>query len=519
MMTTPLSIHTDGWSLIGVPIWVFDLDHYRILWANEAALEFWQSESLAELQARDMSSTSDVARSRLREYADRFTQDETVDATWTLYPKGEAVTVRLRCRGVPTADGRTAMLVHATDVADLPADQIDRSDELREARDQLARAEARFRVFAEAGSDWLWETDEAHRFVYYSSSVFRHYGYPMDEVLGVTRDELIEQIGAEVQDEAFGERWQRYKEDLAAFRPFRDLEYVFRKSDGEIGHASISGHPIFDENQNFLGYRGTGRDITKRVEAERYAQDLLSERDIAITANAVTNQFLATMSHELRTPLNAIIGFSEIMTDELLGPIANESYHGYTKDILDSARHLLAVVEDLLNVSRLDVADSRLDFERISAGRFVSDVFRLTRSLAQQRDIQLVGETPDPEFEMVMDLRALRQVMFNLLSNAFKFTPQGGAVEISCTRGVGGSAEIVVTDTGCGIDAAELPRIFEPFRTLDPHVARESGGAGLGLWICKRIVDAHLGELTVTSELGSGTAVKVCIPARDDAPV
>ena len=168
-MTTPLSIHTDGWSLIGVPIWVFDLDHYRILWANEVALEFWQSESLAELQARDMSSTSDVARSRLREYADRFTQDETVDATWTLYPKGEAVTVRLRCRGVPTADGRTAMLVHATDVADLPADQIDRSDELREARDQLARAEARFRVFAEAGSDWLWETDEAHRFVYYSS--------------------------------------------------------------------------------------------------------------------------------------------------------------------------------------------------------------------------------------------------------------------------------------------------------------------------------------------------------------
>lgn len=478
-MTSTLKIDTEGWSLIGVPIWVFDLDHHRVLWANETAVEFWKADSLSELQARDMSGMSDVAHSRLRDYADRFTRDEKVDSTWTLYPQGEPATVRLRCCGVPLSDGRTAMLVHAIDMDELPPEEVDRSDELRQARDELARAEARFRAFAEAGSDWLWETDENHRFVYYSSSVFNFYGYPLDEVLGVTREELMRDIGAETMDQKFEEKWQRHKEDLEVNRPFRDLEYVFKTGSGGIGHASISGHPIFDEQQNFMGYRGTGRDITKRVEAERYAQELLSERDIAITANAVTNQFLATMSHELRTPLNAIIGFSEVMTRELFGAMENETYRGYATNILDSARHLLSVVEDLLNVSRLDISDSHLDIERISAERFISDISRLTNSLAEQRDIKLVCETPDPGFELEIDLRALRQVMFNLLSNAFKFTPRGGQVEVSCTRGADGSVDIMVKDTGCGIDEDELPRIFEPFRTLDPLIARESGGAGL----------------------------------------
>ncbi|MEP4379431.1 MAG: PAS domain-containing sensor histidine kinase [Alphaproteobacteria bacterium] len=516
-MTEALTIDTEGWSLIGVPIWVFDLDHHRVLWGNEAAVEFWRAESLAELQARDMSNVSDVTHSRLREYADRFSRDESVDAAWTLYPKGEPVTVRLRCCGVPQADGRTAMLVHAIDLDELAPEQVDRSEELRQARDQLAQAEARFRAFAEAGSDWLWETDENHRFVYYSSSVFNYYGYPLDEVLGVTRLELMQDIGVESRNEEFEEKWRHHMEDLEACRPFRDLEYVFKTGAGEIGHASISGHPIFDETQNFMGYRGTGRDITKRVEAERYAQELLSERDIAITANAVTNQFLATMSHELRTPLNAIIGFSEVMTKELVGPMENKSYKGYATDILDSAQHLLSVVEDLLNVSCLDIADDNLDIERIAAGRFVSDVFRLTRSLAEQRGIKLMGRTPDPGFELDIDLRALRQVMFNLLSNAFKFTPRGGSVEVSCIRVGGGAADITVRDTGCGIDEAELPRLFEPFRTIDPLVARENGGAGLGLWICKRIIDAHGGEITVTSTPGQGTAVTVCVPGRGDA--
>lgn len=516
MISKP-AIDTEGWSLIGVPIWVFDLDYHRVVWANASAIAFWEGESLEELQSRDMSGLSDVAHSRLREYADRFTRNEAVDATWTLYPKGQPATVRLRCSGVPLVDGRTAMLVHAIDIDDLPPDQVDRSEELREARDQLAQAEARFRVFAEAGSDWLWETDAEHRFVYYSSSVFRHYGYPLNEVLGVTREELIERIGVREQAADFDHAWQKHKDDLAARRPFRDLEYVFRRSSGEIGHASISGHPIFDENQNFLGYRGTGRDITKRVESERYAQELLSERDIAITANAVTNQFLAMMSHELRTPLNAIIGFSEVMTKELFGKIGNETYRGYANDIQDSAQHLLSVVEDLLNVSRLDVADSHLDIEKVSAGRFVSDIYRLTQSLAEQRGVELVSETPDPGFELHIDVRALRQVLFNLLSNAFKFTPEGGSVRLSCVRGKDGGADIIVTDNGSGIDAAELPRIFEPFRTLDPFVARESGGAGLGLWICKRIVDAHHGEIAVTSQLGAGTTVTVCIPPHIDA--
>lgn len=517
---TPLSVAKFAfdpacWALIDDPIWIFDLDYFAVVWANDAAIELWKAPSLANLQARDMSGSSDVARARLGEFADGFVQGKTFETNWVLYPQKEPVQVRFRCRGVPTVDGRILMLVHVIEIEGRDSRVSgfpDLSSELSEVREQLASAEARYRAFAEAGSDWLWETDKDQKFVYYSSKVSNHWAYSFDEVLGITRQELMETVGADPDTEDVRQKWVEHNAILDQHLPFRDLEYAYDNGKGAIAHASVSGDPIFDEKGRFLGYRGIGRDVTRRVEAEQYAREMQRERDLAVTANSVTNRFLATMSHELRTPLNAILGFSELMMSQLFGPMGNEKYQGYATDIFDSAHHLLAIVEDLLNVSRLDTAEDNLDLESMQAGQFTDDVVRMTRSLASGRDLELVGIVPDPQFAFWGDQRGLRQVMFNLISNAIKFTERGGKIEIGCARGVGGVVEIVVHDNGGGISEDDLPFVFDPFHTANHLVARKQGGAGLGLWICKRIVEAHKGYISIQSSAREGTTVTVRLP-------
>jgi len=510
-----LGIDTTAWALIEDPIWVFDLDHYCIVWANAAGLEVWCSDALDELQARDMSDLSDIAKALLGEYADGFSRGKSYEATWTLHPRDKEVEVRYRCCGISATDGRILMLVHCIGIEGRDSGMTERpntSDELIEVREQLAHAEARYRAFAEAGSDWLWETDADHRFVYYSPRVVKHFGYPMDGVLGNTRRELAEKIGADPDTEETREKWAAHEADQAARRPFRDFEYAFRKGSGQVGYASISGDPVFSPAGAFKGYRGVGRDVSRRVEAEGYARQMERERDVAVTTNTVTNQFLATMSHELRTPLNAIIGFSELISSELFGPVGNEKYLDYVHDIHDSSRHLLAIVEDLLNVSRLDVDDSNMEMERVSALEFIHEAMRMTRTLAQDRSLTLRDEVPDHKLVFRGDRRALRQVMLNLISNAIKFSSPGGEIVVYCGPAGEDGVEIHVRDTGMGVGAEDLPHVFEPFRMINPHHANSHGGSGLGLWICKRIVDAHGGDIRMESLPDVGTTVTVRLP-------
>jgi len=214
-----LAIDPAGWLLLRDPIWAFDLKCNRVVWANDAALAFWRAESHAELYARDMSAQSDVTRARLAEFAARFAQDETVEATWTLYPKGVEQTVRCRCSGVRMADGRTAVLVHAIEIGGQArggASAAGSSDDLRAARDQLAQTEARFRAFADVGSDWLWESDEFHRITHFSMGAWDHYGVPADQAIGLTRTELVAKIGVNLETPESREQWQKHEEDLEA---------------------------------------------------------------------------------------------------------------------------------------------------------------------------------------------------------------------------------------------------------------------------------------------------------------
>jgi signal transduction histidine kinase len=250
-------------------------------------------------------------------------------------------------------------------------------------------------------------------------------------------------------------------------------------------------------------------DVTEIKESELKT---LRARRQAESANRSKSEFLANMSHELRTPLNAIIGFSEIISNELFGPLDNPRYLEYIKDILASSLHLLSIINDVLDMSKIEAGKLELAKEAVTLQVIIGDVLRMMRERAQIRGISLAPRVVPDDIVMWADERALIQILLNLLSNAIKFSKDGGTVMIRLAAARGGCAVIEIEDHGIGMTAEEQQRAVQPFGQAKPVIAREYGGTGLGLPISKGLVEAHGGTLTIRSELGSGTIVRILLP-------
>ncbi len=253
------------------------------------------------------------------------------------------------------------------------------------------------------------------------------------------------------------------------------------------------------------------------VQAEQFqhlAEEYAVERTKAETANHAKSQFLANVSHELRTPLNAIIGFSEIMNSKMLGPFGNAKYESYARDILESGRHLLEIINDILDMSKIEAGRVALNNEPIPAGDFFQDCLRVIMPTAAERGVELT-QGGNPYLELYGDRRALKQVVINLLSNAVKFTLAGGKVSLRAYR-YKGSVRIAVTDTGVGIARHELHRLGRPFEQVENQLTRGHKGTGLGLAISRSLVELHGGVLDIKSRIGEGTTVTCILPALDD---
>lgn len=237
---------------------------------------------------------------------------------------------------------------------------------------------------------------------------------------------------------------------------------------------------------------------------------LVSERHEAEAAHKVKSMFLATTSHELRTPLNAIIGYSEVVEREVLGPVGVKEYTNYARIIRSSGEHLLALINDLLEMSkieagRLDLAEARIDLTAL-----VDGAVELVAVQARAKSIALAVDLPADEVLIDVDERALRQVLLNLLSNAVKFTPDGGRVAVRAELGRRGDLVLTVTDTGIGLSSEALQRVFRPFGRVQPSVE----GTGLGLSIARGLVELHGGAIELAGELGVGAVATVTLPAR-----
>jgi two-component system, cell cycle sensor histidine kinase PleC len=232
----------------------------------------------------------------------------------------------------------------------------------------------------------------------------------------------------------------------------------------------------------------------------------------AEAANQAKSEFLANMSHELRTPLNAINGFSEIMAGEMFGPLGDERYKGYAVDILNSGQHLLALINDILDMAKIEAGKMTLHYEAVDLSEICQDAIRLMRGRAQECGLKLNMDAPDlPEIEA--DYRALKQVLLNLISNAVKFTPEGGSITVRLSPAEGG-VQIAVTDTGIGIAPEDLARLAQPFEQVEGQHSKTTQGTGLGLALTKSLIEMHHGEMKLESEPGKGTTVSFTVPAR-----
>jgi two-component system cell cycle sensor histidine kinase PleC len=236
-------------------------------------------------------------------------------------------------------------------------------------------------------------------------------------------------------------------------------------------------------------------------------------------ANKAKSEFLANMSHELRTPLNAINGFSEIMTAELFGPLGDRRYKEYVGDILSSGQHLLSVINDILDMSKIEAGKMTMRFETLDLHDVAEDAVRLVRGRADAAGLRLSVDMDNlPEVEA--DFRAIKQVLLNLLSNAVKFTPRGGAIRVFARAGKDASGEdrvqVGVQDTGIGISREDLARLVSPFEQVESQHAKTQQGTGLGLALSKALIAMHGGSMDIQSEPGKGTTVTFVISVRQD---
>jgi signal transduction histidine kinase len=247
------------------------------------------------------------------------------------------------------------------------------------------------------------------------------------------------------------------------------------------------------------------------LELRENARELQNSLDGEAADNLAKVQFLADMSHELRTPLNAIMGFSDVLKEQIFGPLGNPRYREYAQHIHSSGSHLLDLINDILDIAKLDARKVELHESEIDIHEFIQSCSVLLEAQAAKCGVRISTGNSKERLLLRGDERRLRQILFNLLSNAVKFTPQGGEVTISAHVQADG-LHIAVADTGIGIAAEDIPRALARFGQIDSALSRRHTGTGLGLPLAKELAELHGGTLAIESEVGTGTTVRLTFP-------
>lgn len=309
-----------------------------------------------------------------------------------------------------------------------------------------------------------------------------------------------------------------YAEDRAKWfdlinseKPGRSFETDIWRLDGKQIRVTMSGTAIRDDQGAVLYYEAMLVDITERYQAE---QALIVAKEQADYANRSKSEFLANMSHELRTPLNAIIGFGEIIKDQLFGPVGNAQYSEYAKDIHDSGQHLLSLINDILDMSKMEAGKRELQDQVLDFGEVAQAAQRLVAHRAKEGRVKLTISVASDLPKIRAEEKAMKQVLVNLLSNAVKFTPEGGSVTLEASQLPDKRVRIAVIDTGIGIKAEDIQTVLAPFGQIESALSRKHQGTGLGLPITKELIELHGAELKIESEFGAGTTVWFAIPAE-----
>ena len=403
--------------------------------------------------------------------------------------------------------------------------------EHRQAERERIASEQRYRLLADNANDLITLLTADMTVLYASPSTRRLLGYGADELVGMNLYRLVNPLDLTTMRKAHARLQDGAAESSVTCR--------MRHKDGRwVWVESTSNRVTGTAEGQAASYVAVSRDISERV---RYQQDLEEERRhieaqavtlseaaeklqaarleaeqarrAAEDANRAKSQFLATMSHELRTPLNAIIGFAEVIKDMHFGKDAYDRYIDYAADIHDSGHHLLDLINDILDIAKIEAGKLRISPEILELQPTLQGCLRLFSTRATAKDLTLQCTTTPAEATLYADERAIKQILFNLLSNAVKFTMRGGHITVRATIDDDETVEIAVADTGIGIPEDHIERVMRPFEQYENSYDRMQEGTGLGLSLVKALTEIHGGTVQINSRVGVGTTVAVRFPA------
>jgi len=401
---------------------------------------------------------------------------------------GEALWVDCRA-GTVTWGGEPAVVASCFDITEQKL-----ADQARWETEQLFR-----RVFELSPDILTLSRLEDGRYDFVNPAFLQALGLEMEDVIGSTSADL----GI----------WTATTSREAFIQALRDNEVVngfeaeVRRGDGATVDVSMSATTLEFRGDEYILM--IAHDITEK---KRQRLELIESKRAAEIANRTKSEFLANISHELRTPLNAVIGFAELMTAETLGPLGNPQYREYCRDILDAGRHLLSIINDILDLSKLEAGRLTVSPDRVVVSELMTACARLIAERAEAAGLLLEIEQPQEPLEVLADPKRMKQALINLLSNAIKFTPEGGRVRLQADSREGAGVVFTVSDTGIGMTGEEKEKALTPFGQIDSSLARKYEGAGLGLPLVSALVEMQQGRFELESTPGKGTTARIHMP-------
>ncbi len=360
---------------------------------------------------------------------------------------------------------------------------------------ELSEAQALARM-----GHWRWEVGQAE--LNWSLQLYRIFGKDPKSFTPT-----LDNLNAMVIRRDLGRMVQAFQRAILEKNDY-DIEFRLQREDGDIRYIRCEGRCELDHDGDVTALYGIMQDVT---EQKLYEQELKNAKDSAEQAYAAKSRFLANMSHELRTPLNAIIGFSDMMERQLLGPLGNERYLDYISGIRQSGEHLLDLITDILDMSKIEAGKYELNVENVNVAKVIRLSIHMMEGRAVDANVKIKSEIEDEDLIIQADRRAVMQILLNLLSNAVKFTEPGGQITVRC-MGDGKTCRIEVADTGVGIPSHKIHLVMRPFEQVSNAYNRAHDGSGLGLAITKSLMDLHSGSISMDSKLGLGTTVTLQLP-------
>ena len=381
---------------------------------------------------------------------------------------------------------------------------IEDVSELIRSQDALRAVEDDFRAIYENASEGIYRSTPDGKIIRANPAMVQMHGFETEEEWKEAITDLAHDWYVDPNRRA------EFVAAIAKTGRINDfISQVYKVATGETMWILENAREIRSPDGILLYYEGTIRDITAQRRAE---DDLRAAMSAAEASSQAKSDFLASMSHELRTPLNAIIGFSDIIRNEAFGPLPSRRYRAYIRDIHESGIHLLQLIEDILDVSKAEAGQLSVDDSPMSLQDAICTATQMLGERTRKGKVKLGLAAPTGLPMLLADRRRVLQIAINLVSNAVKFTPPGGKVEVSVFEAPTGAIIMRIEDTGIGIPAQDQERVFEPFVQLNQSTGTATEGTGLGLPLTRKLVELHGGTLVLDSRPGNGTRIDVVFP-------